>query len=81
MSATARSIGSSTRRFGGAVGAADRAVIVGDEADLGRAEPDEVRRIVRRRGQHAVEYDAVLVEHIGVAQEPRQLLHCLRIGR
>jgi len=68
------------RRGGGAEGAADRAVIVGDERHRVGAELG-VRGGIRRRGrQHAVEDDPVRVEQMGFAHELAKLRLSARIS-
>ena len=57
------------RLAGGAEGAGDGAVVVGDEGDRERVERNVIGRIARRRGEDAVEDDAVLVKQPRVVQE------------
>ena len=64
-----------------AEGTADRAVIVGDKGDRERVERDIIGWIARRRGEDAVEHDAVFMKQPRVVDELGELFLSPRIVR
>ncbi len=68
------------RHLGGAEGAADGAVVIGDERDRRSVQRGVVRNLARRRGEHAVEHDPVFVKQLCFLQKCGQFFLHARVG-